>query len=78
MKTLTPSGRAILTTARGTTFEVFGETPHYLACNLPRGNADGPAAALLDLEDMASRGYFLCTTESGPGGFVIFEKRARR
>lgn len=64
-----------LTTQRGTRFDVFAETDHYIMCHEPVGSTDTPSDALLDFEDMAGQGYWLCHIYHGPGASVVFEKR---
>ena len=63
-----------ITTQRGTAFDVFEETAHYVMCHEPE-NLDTPAQALLDFEAMAAHGYWLCHIYHGVGAFVVFEKR---
>lgn len=75
------TGRKIsrtIVTERGTAFGVFAETPRYLACHEPAGNADTVGQALLDLEWMALNGYFLAHHYTGPDAYLIFEKRPAR
>lgn len=68
-----------ITTERGTKFDVFAESPHYVLCHPPEGNSDRPSQALLDLEEMATQGYWVCHIPSGLGGsFIVFEKRSLR
>lgn len=64
-----------ITTERGTRFDVFAETAHFVMCNEPENNRDTPSEALLDFEDMALHGYWLCHICDGSGSYVVFEKR---
>lgn len=73
-----PSGRKTtrtIRTDRGTNFDVFAETPHFVMCHEPTQNNDTPGTAILDFEDMAMRGYWLCHIHNGLGPFIVFEKR---
>lgn len=73
-----PSARKTLrtiTSDRGTRFDVFAETAHYVMCHEPDGNKDTPSQAILDFEDMARKGYWLCHVYPGLGAFIVFEKR---
>lgn len=63
-------------TARDTAFDVFAETDHFIMCFEPE-NRDTPSEALLDIEDMAGQGYWLCYAYHGTGAFVVFEKRPK-
>ena len=73
-----PSARKVIrvgSTQRGTRFDVIAETDHYIMCHEPVGSPVTPSNALLDFEDMAGQGYWLCHIYHGLGAFVVFEKR---
>jgi hypothetical protein len=64
-----------IVTSRGTRFDVFAETDHFVMCHEPVGNTDTVSDAILDFEDMATRGYWLCHIRNDYGAHVMFEKR---
>ena len=59
-------------TARGTVFQIYFETEHYLICNQPESK-DTMKEAMLDIEWFYAHGYRICTMRYWSAK-IIFEK----
>lgn len=64
-----------ITTERGTRFDVFAETAHFVMCHEPQGSTDTPRQALLDFENLAAQGYWICYIHHMLAGHIVLEKR---